>query len=160
MHLVLLSLGLLVGAYILLRWIASLDSHSLARALKYFSLIIVAIAILLMILTGRAAHGLAVLLGLLPFVMRWYLVRRQELKEKTSDRSETKQVPQKTGMTLEEAYEILDLPENASRKEVMKAYRKLMEKVHPDKGGSTYLASQINEAKDLIIDHLVDSEKH
>ena len=54
-------------------------------------------------------------------------------------------------MSTEDAYRVLGLPLGASKREIKAAYRQLMVRVHPDKGGSAYLAAKINQAKDLLL---------
>jgi hypothetical protein len=54
-------------------------------------------------------------------------------------------------MTRAEALKVLGLPEEATEENVRAAHRKLIMSNHPDKGGSDYLASKINEAKDVLL---------
>ena len=55
-------------------------------------------------------------------------------------------------MSAEEALAILGLEAGASKRKIISAHRGLMKKYHPDQGGSDYLATKINEAKDVLID--------
>jgi len=54
-------------------------------------------------------------------------------------------------MTEEEAYQVLGLQPGANADDIGQAYRSLMKKLHPDQGGTTYLATRINEAKDVLL---------
>ncbi|MEX2326578.1 MAG: DnaJ domain-containing protein [Pseudomonadales bacterium] len=57
-------------------------------------------------------------------------------------------------LSVNQAYEILGLPRGADRDQVRDAHRRLIQKVHPDRGGSGYLAARINEAKTVLLKHL------
>lgn len=62
--------------------------------------------------------------------------------------------PHEGPMSEEAAYAVLGLQKGATREQIITAHRRMMSRMHPDKGGSDYLAAQINEAKELLLKQL------
>ncbi len=111
--------------------------------------------------TSLDALELSVLLGLLGEfdeesrnLLAAYLDRRHpRWREDVGDGATAgRRGPTRSGkMSEEEAYQILGLRPGASADEIGRAHRSLMMKLHPDQGGSTYLAARVNQAKDVLL---------
>ncbi len=54
-------------------------------------------------------------------------------------------------MTRNEAFDVLGLQPDAPEEAVRAAHRRLMRSAHPDHGGSDWLASRINQARDVLL---------
>ena len=63
-------------------------------------------------------------------------------------------------MSVEEALEVLGLEPGATEQEIRAAHRRLLKSVHPDHGGSDWLARQINEARDVLLKALEKADGH
>lgn len=56
--------------------------------------------------------------------------------------------------SFDEALQILGIDKNTEKKDVDKAHKRLIQKLHPDRGGNDYLASRVNLARDIVLKHI------
>jgi hypothetical protein len=85
----------------------------------------------------------------LPLINRFRQQYTQNNSQQAGRQSAGRANPGK--MTVAEAREILGVKSDTSREDIIKAHKRLMQKVHPDRGGSDYLAAQLNQAKDTLL---------
>ena len=81
----------------------------------------------------------------------WQMIKRFRPKIKGSSVGGSGGRGNASLMDKPQARQILEVGDNASHEEILSAHKRLMAKNHPDKGGSTYIASQINQAKDILL---------
>jgi len=55
------------------------------------------------------------------------------------------------GMSEEEALQILGVPPGSAKEDIVKAHKRLIQKLHPDRGGNEYLAAKVNAARDRLV---------
>jgi DnaJ-like protein len=132
----------------LLAWIAALGGITLA---------------LLLVLTGREGIAFGALAMFGPLIwQRWRAYRaslssrpnRAQSGRTSSTDSNNQQTPPRRsagGMTRDEAYQVLGLRPGASEAEIRAAHHRLMRSAHPDSGGSDWLATRINLARDVLL---------
>lgn len=118
----------------LLAWIAALGGLTLGT---------------LLLLTGRGAAALSALVLFGPLVVSWWHEGRAAPRPKA--RPESPMKSRAGPMTREEAWSVLGLEPGASEAEIRAAYLRLMQRAHPDTGGSAWLAARINQARDLLL---------
>jgi hypothetical protein len=156
------------GLFALLRILLRHRPLSLQQFFILYILTLTGVILLALGITGRL-HWLFALVGtVLPFLggfTRWALrlwraaglfrSLRQLVGELTglndSPKKDTADLNQP--MSYERALDILGLEGQPTVDEIKAAHRKLIQKLHPDRGGSTLLAKQVNEAKQVLLDH-------
>lgn len=88
------------------------------------------------------------MLRYLPLVNRIFRQAQNKNDSYTNNQRQTAQ--RDHGMTKEKAYAVLGLKPDATKEEIIASHKKMMQKIHPDRGGSDYLAAEINQAKDTL----------
>ncbi len=156
--LILAVLGVLVWG---LRWFMRTAPQEIATTLRgRGGVLLLAVLILLAVLAHSwlvpllGAAG-AVVARSLPYLPRlWPLLERIWQQNQFRHQSEAENPASGASAmpsSRAEAYEVLGLKPGATEKEVIAAHRRLMQKVHPDRGGSDFLAAQINRAKEILL---------
>ncbi len=146
-----LTLVGLLSLFFVLRWFLNADPAKLASTLKKFALMLVGVGLLYLLLSGRLAPIVSLLIALLPLIIPIVLILHKRGSFKTGNRHDSFSGNDTGQMNITEAYEILSLKPGATREEIKAAHRRLMAKIHPDHGGSNYLAIKLNQAKDLLL---------
>jgi hypothetical protein len=92
-------------------------------------------------------RGVAPLLRLLPLFQQF---QRSSAGHGTGSAERPGAPPRPGRMSRREALEVLGLDERATREDVQREYKRLVKRLHPDLGGSTYLTAKLNEARDVL----------
>jgi len=164
MNIFIYSLVIFVLAYLVLKLLARMNTKRLSKIVRSFIVIFSLILAILFALGGKfllsfplilISLGILKLKGLTLFQL-FNLYRLIRVLQNSGRFSFNKfnQTQSTSGISLDEAYNILNLDSQKkySKNEVMKSYKKIMRKIHPDISPElTRLASIVNEAKDIVI---------
>ena len=103
-----------------------------------------------LLLTGRGASALLAAVLLTPLALTWWQEGRSRAARRLAG-PRGPAVPHRASMTRAEALRVLGLPAVATASDVRAAWVRLMQSLHPDRGGSDWLAAQINQARDTLL---------
>tara|TARA_B100001741_G_scaffold301846_1_gene290409 strand:- start:1435 stop:1944 length:510 start_codon:yes stop_codon:yes gene_type:complete len=165
MNIFFLTLAIFVLVYLVLNWFAKTSSKKISKGIRSFTIILSIILAVLMAFAGRYIFSLPFLLMILPLIKTkagltllqlvriWGLLRFLKNSGRFNFNSMNSSLNTQT-ISLDEAYKILNLdPKKKYKKEeILKSYKKIMKKIHPDVSPElTRLASIVNEAKEIVL---------
>ena len=168
MNIFVLTLIIFVIAYLFLNWFAKSSTKKISKSIRYFTIILSIILAILMAFAGRYIFSLPFVLMVLPLIktkaglsllqlLRIWSLLRVLKNYRRFNFNNTNQNYNEKNISLEEAYKILNLDpkQKYSKNEVLKSYKKIMKKIHPDVSPElNRVASIVNEAKDTVIKSL------
>ncbi|WP_347329696.1 molecular chaperone DnaJ [Marinimicrobium locisalis] len=153
----LIALVIIIGLWAAMGHLKRLPPAERKRLLWKLGLWGAGAGLLVLVATGRAHWLFAIVGALLPLAktalglgLQFFPLWKQ--KQQTAGKQ-----PSVGPMSVREAMDTLGLKgdeQALTRDEVVSAHRKLMQKLHPDRGGNDFLAAKVNEAKELLIKRL------
>lgn len=141
---IILVVGVIIGLYALYRFFLNANVQQIKAFGLSFLAMILGGAIFALAITGRFPAAAALIAAMIPVIMGILQVR-QKIREQASPAAELE------AMDAKQAREILSVGEDADEKEIKEAYKKLMQKVHPDNEGSEWMAAKLNQARDILL---------
>ena len=165
MNIFFLTLIIFVLLYLLLNWFVKTSSAKISKGIRTFTIILSIALAVIMVYAGRYIFSLPFLLMILPLIKTkagltllqifriWGLLRflRSSGRFNFNNMGSSSNIQ---SISLDEAYKILNLntKKNYTKEEVMKSYKNIMKKIHPDISPElSRLASIVNEAKEIVL---------
>lgn len=164
---------LVIGAFWGYRRIARLGPKERRKILLRSVIGALILMLIMMAVTGRMHWVFAVIGALIPFMRGllgiglqflpfWLKYKNRQQTDQGQERQQTQSPVQSSAMDTKEAQDILGLKGDISRGEITAemvndAHRRLIQKLHPDRGGNDYLAARVNLARDLLLKRIEKS---
>ena len=168
MNIFFITLIIFVIVYVLLTWFARTSAKKISRFIRILIIISAIVLAVIMAYAGRYIFSLPFVLAILPLIKTkagislfqllrlWGLFRVLRNSGRFNFNNFNQSVNKQT-ISLDEAYKILNLKSDIkyTKDQVMKSYKSIMKKIHPDVSPElTRLASIVNEAKDIVIKNI------
>jgi len=154
----LILLGVVFGAIYLVRWFLKTPAETVAANIRKSFWLFLGLGLIFLAVSGKLniifafiGSAIPLIIKHAPNILRVLGIVKSIQSAKASNQPPATPPSQK--MTSKDALDILGLETNASKKEIIEAHKRLMQKNHPDKGGSVHLATQINQAKKTLLDN-------
>ncbi len=169
MNIFIITLIIFVFVYVLLTWFARTSAKKISKFIRILIILSAIVLAVVMAYAGRYIFSLPFVLAVLPLIKTkagislfqlfrlWGLFRVLRNSGRFNFNNFNQSV-NKQSISLDEAYRILNLKPNIkyTKDQVMKSYKSIMKKIHPDVSPElSRLASIVNEAKDIVLKNLI-----
>ena len=169
MNIFFITLIIFVVVYVLLTWFARTSAKKISKFIRILIILSAIVLAIVMAFAGRYIFSLPFVLAVLPLIKTkagislfqlfrlWGLFRVLRNSGRFNFNNFNQSV-NKQSISLDEAYRILNLKPNIkyTKDQVMKSYKSIMKKIHPDVSPElSRLASIVNEAKDIVLKNLI-----
>ena len=169
MNIFFITLIIFVVVYVLLTWFARTSAKKISKFIRILIILSAIVLAIVMAYAGRYIFSLPFVLAVLPLIKTkagislfqlfrlWGLFRVLRNSGRFNFNNFNQSV-NKQSISLDEAYRILNLKPNIkyTKDQVMKSYKSIMKKIHPDISPElSRLASIVNEAKDIVLKNLI-----
>tara|TARA_B100000029_G_scaffold508261_1_gene594714 strand:+ start:266 stop:775 length:510 start_codon:yes stop_codon:yes gene_type:complete len=163
-----LTLVIFVIVYLLLNWFAKTSSKKISKGIRSLTIILSVVLAIVMAYAGRFIFSLPFILMILPLIKTkaglslfqlfriWSLLRILKNSGRFNFNNSNHNLNSQN-LSIEEAYKILNLDpkKKYSREEVLKSYKKIMKKIHPDVSPELgRLAAIVNQAKEVVLKNM------
>ena len=170
MNIFFITLIIFVFVYIFLNWFAKTSTKKISGLIRLSIIILSMFLALIMAYAGRYIFSLPFILAILPLIKTkagislfqifrlWGLLRVLRNSGRFNFNNFNQNI-NKQSMPVDEAYRILNLDPNKkyTKDDILKSYKKIMKKIHPDISPElNRLASIVNEAKELLIKYITE----
>ncbi len=159
---IIIAIAALTIAFLLWRWFKTQYAVK-GRPFAVKAFIATAAIVLIALAAAGRIHWLGAILASLLAAIRFALpllirslpflqsLRQSQQQYQQQQNQQSNQKSAASNMTRAEALAILGLDDSATENDIIQAHRKLIQKLHPDRGGNEYLATQLNLAKDVLL---------
>ncbi len=157
----LLLIIVVFGAIYLVRWFLTTPAETVAANIRKSLWLVLGLGLILLAATGKLNIIFAFIGSAIPLITRHLpnvlrILGIVKNIKSAQDKNQAPVPPPTQNITNKEALNILGLSQGASKQQITEAHKRLMQKNHPDKGGSAHIASQINQAKKILL----NDDKH
>ena len=170
MNIFFITLIIFIAVYIFLNWFAKTSTRKISGLIRLSIIILSMFLALIMAYAGRYIFSLPFILAILPLIKTkagislfqifrlWSLFKVLRSSGRFNFNNFNQNI-NKQSMPVDEAYRILNLDPNKkyTKDDILKSYKKIMKKIHPDISPElNRLASIVNEAKELLIKYITE----